>query len=107
MRSDGSGLHRVPTGDLNGVGNPDWGSAPRDSGGGATAAATGSRPLSQAGSAAVAARRCAPGPEPHPPDPAARGPVSTSAPAGNAHGPPRPAGGAPGRGLTAAPVPVR
>ena len=64
MRSDGSGLHRVPTGDLNGVGNPDWGSAPRDSGAGATAAATGSRPLSQAGSAAVAARRCAPGPEP-------------------------------------------
>jgi hypothetical protein len=64
MRSDGSGLHRVPTGDLNGVGNPDWGSAPRDSGAGATAAATGSRPLWQAGSAAVAARRCAPGPEP-------------------------------------------
>ena len=24
MRSDGSGLHRVRTGDLNGVGNPDW-----------------------------------------------------------------------------------
>ena len=64
MRSDGSGLHRVPTGDLNGVGNPDWGSAPRDSGAGATAAETGSRPLWQAGSAAVAARRCAPGPEP-------------------------------------------
>ena len=39
MRSDGSGLHRVPTGDLNGVGNPDWGSAPRDSGAGATAPA--------------------------------------------------------------------
>jgi Tol biopolymer transport system component len=29
VRSDGSELHRVPTGDLSGVGNPDWGSAPR------------------------------------------------------------------------------
>jgi WD40-like Beta Propeller Repeat len=64
MRSDGSGLHRVPTGDLNGVGNPDWGSAPRDSGAGATAAATGARPLSAAGSATFAARRCGPGPKP-------------------------------------------
>jgi hypothetical protein len=64
MRSDGSGLHRVPTGDLNGVGNPDWGSAPRDSGAGATAAATGARSLSGAGSATLAARRCASGPEP-------------------------------------------
>jgi hypothetical protein len=60
MRSDGSGLHRVPTGDLNGVGNPDWGSAPRDSGAGAAAAATDSGLRSQAGSATVAARRCAP-----------------------------------------------
>jgi TolB protein len=64
MRSDGGGLHRVPTGDLNGVGNPDWGSAPRDSGAGATAAASGARLLSGARSASVAARRCAPGPEP-------------------------------------------
>lgn len=64
MRSDGGGLHRVPTGDLTGVGNPDWGSAPRDRGAGATAAATGSRPLSQLRSATVPTRRCAPGPEP-------------------------------------------
>ena len=64
MRSDGSGLHRVATGDLNGVGNPDWGSASRDRGTDATAAATGARPLSGAGSATFAGRRCAPGPEP-------------------------------------------
>jgi hypothetical protein len=64
MRSDGSGLHRVPTGDLNGVGNPDWGPAPRDSGAGAAAGATGSQLRSQAGAATAAARGCAPGPEP-------------------------------------------
>jgi hypothetical protein len=59
MRSDGSGLHRVPTGDLNGVGNPDWGSAPRDAGTGAATVATSQRALTQAGSSASAARRCA------------------------------------------------
>jgi hypothetical protein len=62
MCSDGSRLHRVPAGDLNGVGNPDWGFGPRDSGAGAAAAATGSRSLS--GSATVAARRCVADPEP-------------------------------------------
>jgi len=69
MRSDGSGLHRVPTGDLAGVGNPDWGSAPRDTGTGATASAVGARPLSQAGSAAAVAGRCAAGPGPQLPGP--------------------------------------
>jgi hypothetical protein len=64
MRSDGSGLDRVPTGDLAGVGNPDWGSAPRDSGSGATATAIGARPLSQAGSGAAVARLCAARPQP-------------------------------------------
>jgi Tol biopolymer transport system component len=43
MRSDGNGLHRVPTGDLNGVGNPDWGSARRDAGTGAATVATSQR----------------------------------------------------------------
>jgi Tol biopolymer transport system component len=59
MRTDGSGLHRVPTGDLNGIGNPDWGSAPPDTGSGATAAATAPRASARAGAGAPAARLCA------------------------------------------------
>jgi hypothetical protein len=67
MRSDGSGLHRVPTGDLAGVVDPDWGSAPRDDGTGAAAIATSSNALAGAGSTASAARLCASRPEPRPP----------------------------------------
>ena len=67
MRSDGSGLHRVPTGDLAGVVDPDWGSAPRDDGTGAAAMATSSSALAGAGSAASVARLCASRPEPRPP----------------------------------------
>jgi TolB protein len=63
MRSDGSGLHRVPTGDLVGVVDPDWRSAPRDDGSGAAAMATSSRALARAGSAASAGRLCAFRPE--------------------------------------------
>jgi TolB protein len=55
MHADGSHLHRVPTGDLNGVNNPDWGSAPRDTGAGSAAAAGAPRALSRAGAAAAAA----------------------------------------------------
>lgn len=67
MRSDGSGLHRVATGDLVGVVDPDWGSAPRDDGTGAAAMATSSNALARAGSAASTARLCASRPEPRPP----------------------------------------
>jgi hypothetical protein len=69
MRSDGRGLHRVPTGDLAGVVEPDWGSAPRDAGTGAAAVATSQRTLAQVGSTTSAARRCAARPEPHPTGP--------------------------------------
>ena len=61
MRSDGSGLHRVATGDLVGVVDPDWGSAPRDD---ATAAATAAtRQLAPARTGTSAAELCARRPE--------------------------------------------
>jgi TolB protein len=71
MRADGGGLHRVPTGDLNGVGNPDWGSAPRDTGTGAAVTAAAPHTPARAGSAASTARLCAA----RPPGPCGRRPT--------------------------------
>ena len=63
MRSDGSALHQVPTGDLAGVVDPDWGSAPRDTGTGAARVVASQRTPARVGSTASAPRLCAVRPE--------------------------------------------